>query len=190
MRWLKVSLYALLGLLLLLAAGAAILALTFNPNQYKEEVEKLVKEMTGRTLKFHGDVKLAFWPSLGVSLGKVTLSRRASEHDFAAFDSAHVSVRVLPLLRGEASVDQVRIAGLRASVIRATGGKFDFEDLLGAAGGGKKPAAAPAQPAKVKFDVAWRTPRSPTRMRAAGRRWKSRTWSCARAASPGTYRAS
>jgi AsmA protein len=154
MRWLKVSLYALLGLLLLLAAGAAILALTFNPNQYKEEVEKLVKEMTGRTLKFHGDVKLAFWPSLGVSLGKVTLSRRASEHDFAAFDSAHVSVRVLPLLRGEASVDQVRIAGLRASVIRATGGKFDFEDLLGAAGGGKKPAAAPAQPAKVKFDVA------------------------------------
>jgi len=154
MRWLKVSLYALLGLLLLLAAGAAILALTFDPNQYKDEVEKLVKERTGRTLKFHGDVKLAFWPSLGVSLGKVTLSRRASEHDFAAFDSAHVSVRVLPLLRGEASVDQVRIAGLRASVIRATGGKFDFEDLLGAAGGGKKPAAAPAQPAKVKFDVA------------------------------------
>ena len=153
MKWLKVSLYALLGLVLLVAAGAAILALTFDPNQYKDEVEKLVKENTGRTLKFHGDVKLAFWPSLGVSVGKVTLSRRASEHEFAAFDSAHVSVGVLPLLRGEVLVDQVRIAGLKASVIRAKGGKFDFEDLLGA-GGGKKPAAAPAQPAKVKFDVA------------------------------------
>lgn len=153
MKWLKVSLYALLGLVLLLVAAAAILALTFDPNQYKGEVEKLVKEQTGRTLKFHGDVKLAFWPSLGVSVGKVTLSRRASEHDFAAFDSAHASVRLLPLLRGEALVDQVRIAGLKASVIRAKGGKFDFEDLLGAAGG-KKPAAAPAQAAKVKFDVA------------------------------------
>jgi AsmA protein len=153
MKWLKYSLYALLGLVLLLVAGAAILALTFDPNQYTEEVEKLVKEKTGRTLKFHGDVKLAFWPSLGVSVGKVTLSRRASEHDFAAFDSAHVSVSVLPLLRGEALVDQVRIAGLKASVIRAKGGKFDFEDLLGA-GGAKKPAAAPAQPAMVKFDVA------------------------------------
>jgi len=153
MKWLKVSLYALLGLVLLLAAGAAILALTFDPNQYKDEVEKLVKEKTGRTLKFHGDVRLAFWPSIGVSVGKVTLSRRASEHDFAAFDSAHVSVRLLPLLRGEALVDQVRIAGLKASVIRAKGGKFDFEDLLGAAGA-KQPAAAPAQPAKVKFDVA------------------------------------
>jgi AsmA protein len=153
MRWLKYSLYGLLALVVLLAAGAAILALTFDPNQYKDEVEKLVKEHTGRTLKFHGDVKLAFWPSLGASVGKVTLSRRASEHDFAAFDSAHVSVRLLPLLRGEALVDQVRIAGLKASVIRAKGGKFDFEDLLGA-GGANKPAAAPARPAKVKFDVA------------------------------------
>ena len=152
MKWLKVSLYFLLGLVLLLAAGATILALTFDPNQYKDEVEKLVKDHTGRTLKFHGDVKLAFWPSLGVSVAKVTLSRRASEHDFAAVDSAHVSVRLLPLLRGEAQVDQVRIAGLKASVIRAKGGKFDFEDLLGA--GGQKPAAASAKPAKVKFDVA------------------------------------
>jgi AsmA protein len=153
MKWLKVSLYAILGLVVLLAVGAAILALTFDPNQYKDEVEKLVKESTGRTLKFHGDVKLALWPSLGVSVGRVTLSRRASAHDFAAFDSAHVSVRLLPLLRGEALVDQARIAGLRASVIRAKGGKFDFEDLLGAEGG-KKPAAAPARPAKVKFDIA------------------------------------
>ena len=153
MKWLKYSLYGLLALVVLLAAGAAILALTFDANQYKDEVEKLVKEKTGRTLKFHGDVKLAFWPSLGVSVGKVTLSRRASEHDFAAFDAAHVSVGVLPLLRGEVLVDQVRIAGLKASVIRAKGGKFDFEDLLGAAGA-KQPAAAPAKPAMVKFDVA------------------------------------
>ena len=153
MKWLRYSLYVLMGLVLLLVAGAAILALTFDPNQYKDEVEKLVKEQTGRTLKFHGDVKLAFWPSLGVSVGKVTLSRRGSEHDFAAFDSAHVSVRLLPLLRSEVLVDQLRVAGLKAHVIRAKGGKFDFEDLLGA-GGGKKPAPASAQPAKVKFAVA------------------------------------
>jgi AsmA protein len=153
-KWLKVSLYAVLGLVLLAVTGAVILVLTFDPNRYKDEVEKLVKDKTGRTLKFHSDVKLAFWPSLGVSVGKVTLSRRASAHDFAAFDSAHVSVRLLPLLHGEALVDQVRVAGLKASVIRAKGGKFDFEDLLGAAGA-KSPPPAPAPPAgKVKFDIA------------------------------------
>lgn len=155
MKWLKRLLYALLGLVLLVVAAAAILALTFDANQYQDEVEKLVKDKTGRTLKFHGDVKLAFWPSLGVAVGKVTLSRRASAHDFAAFDSAHVSVRLLPLLRGEALVDQVRVTGLQASVIRAKGGKFDFEDLLGAAGAKPPPAQAPAlQAGKVKFDIA------------------------------------
>lgn len=152
-KWLKVSLAAVGGLLALLVAGAVVLALSFDPNEYKDEVEALVKEKTGRTLKFHGDVKLAFWPSLGVAVGRVTLSRRASAHDFAAFDSARVSVRLLPLLGGEVLVDQVRVSGLRASVIRAKGGKFDFEDLLGG-GGEKKPAAVPAKPGKVKFDVA------------------------------------
>jgi AsmA protein len=154
MKILKYSLYALLALVLLAVAAAAILALTFDPNQYKDEVEKLVKERTGRTLKFHGDVKLAFWPSLGVSVGKVTLSRRASEHDFAAFESARVSVGLLPLLRGQVAVDQVRIVGLRASVIRAKGGKFDFEDLLGAAGAKKPAPPGAAGPSKVQFDVA------------------------------------
>jgi AsmA protein len=153
MKLLKYSLYALLALVLLAVAAAVILALTFDPNRYKDEVEKLVKERTGRTLKFHGEVKLAFWPSLGVSVGKVSLSRRASEHDFAAFDSAHVSVGVMPLLRGQVAVDQVRIAGLRASVIRAKGGKFDFEDLMGAAGA-RKPAAPAAGTSRVQFDVA------------------------------------
>jgi AsmA protein len=59
----------------------------------------------------------------------------------------------MPLLRGQVAVDQVRIAGLRASVIRAKGGKFDFEDLMGTAAAGK-PAAPGAAPGKVQFDIA------------------------------------
>jgi AsmA protein len=155
MKALKYALFGLLGLVLLAVAAAVILALTFDPNQYKDEVEKLVKERTGRTLKFHGDVKLAFWPSLGVSVGKVTLSRRASAYDFAAFDSARVSVGLMPLLRGQVAVDQVRITGLKASVIRAKDGKFDFHDLLGAGGAQKPPAPPPSgERSKVQFDVA------------------------------------
>jgi AsmA protein len=159
MRWLKIVLVALGALVLLVAIGIGILVATFDPNDYKGEIERLAKERTGRTLKFHGDIELALWPSIGAKIGKVTLSRRASEHDFAAVDSAQVAVRLMPLLRGEVVVDQVSLAGLRASVIRAKGGTFDFEDLLGAAGagaggGGAKPAPAGGPPTRVKFDVA------------------------------------
>jgi AsmA protein len=157
MKWLRYVAYAVGGLLLLVIAVVAFVAATFDPNAYKGEIEKAVKERTGRTLKFHGDIGVAFWPSIGARVGKVTLSRRASEHEFAAFDTAHVSVKLLPLLRREVQVDEVSISGLRANVIRAKGGKFDFEDLMGAAGA----AAAPAKPApeaaparQVKLDVA------------------------------------
>ena len=155
MKWLKYSLYAVGALLLLALAAVAIVAATFDPNAYKGEIEKRVKEATGRTLKFHGGIELAFWPAIGAKVGKVTLSRRASEHDFASIDGAQVAVALLPLFSGEVLVDEVRVNGLKASVIRAKGGKFDFEDLLGAAGGAAGPAPAGAAPAgKVKFDVA------------------------------------
>ncbi|HEX5093475.1 MAG TPA: AsmA family protein [Burkholderiales bacterium] len=157
MKWLKIAGYALGGLVLVVLAIMAFVALTFDPNAYKGEIEKQVKERTGRTLKFHGDIGLAFWPSIGAKVGKVTLSRRASEHDFAAFDAAHVSVRLLPLLRGEVLVNEVSVTGLKASVIRAKGGRFDFEDLTGAAGAGPapaKPAPGGASAEALKFDIA------------------------------------
>ena len=154
MKWLKYALYGLGGLVVLAIAVVAIVAATFDPNAYRGEIEKLVKERTGRTLKFHGDLGLAFWPSIGARVGKVTLSRRASAHDFAAFDAAHVSVRLLPLLRGEVLVDEVSVTGLQASVIRAKGVRFDFEDLAGAGGAAAKPAPGGAPGGKVKFDVA------------------------------------
>jgi AsmA protein len=157
MKWLKYLAYAVGAALLLVIAVVAFVAITFDPNAYKGEIENAVKARTGRTLKFHGDIGLAFWPSIGAKIGKVTLSRRASAHEFAAFDSAHVSVRLLPLLRGEVLVDQVSVTGLRASVIRAEGGRFDFEDLTAAAGAGgapAKPAASGAGAGKVRFDIA------------------------------------
>ncbi|MDH4173041.1 MAG: AsmA family protein [Betaproteobacteria bacterium] len=155
MKWLKYALYTLLGLVVLVLAGVALIAATFDPNAYKAEIEKRVKAATGRTLKFHGDIELAFWPAIGARVGKVTLSRRASEHDFAAVESARVAVAVLPLLRGQVQVDEVSLTGVKASVVRAKGGKFDFEDLMGAAGAPAQPGSAKgATPGKVKFDIA------------------------------------
>lgn len=152
MKGLKYSLYALGALVVLAIAAVAFVAATFDPNAYKGEIEKRVKEATGRTLRFHGDIELAFWPAIGAKVGRVTLSRRASEHDFASIEGAQISVALLPLLEGELLVDEVSVSGLNASVIRAKGGKFDFEDLLG---GAAKPApAGGAPPGKLKFDIA------------------------------------
>jgi AsmA protein len=150
--------YGLLGLgavLVLLVGAVAIFALTFDPNRYKGQAEAAVKEKTGRTLKLAGNIELAVWPSLGAKVAGVTLSEKGSSDEFLSVESAQVSVAVMPLLRGAAVVDGVRVAGLKASVVKDKQGKFNFDDLL--EGEAKKPAPKPEEKAgggaPVAFDI-------------------------------------
>jgi AsmA protein len=152
---LKYGLLGLGGLLVVAIGGVAVFAMTFDPNKYKGQVEAAVKEKTGRTLKLAGNLELAFWPSLGAKVAGVSLSERASDQQFLALESAHVSVAVMPLLRGAVMVDGVRIAGLKANVVKDKQGKFNFSDLTEASA--EKPAAQkaaePAGDAPVAFDI-------------------------------------
>src|SRR5687767_4387206 len=133
--------YTLIGLALLIVlviGAAAVFALTFDPNRYKDEIERLAREQTGRTLDIKGDIKMAFWPSLGADVAGVTLSERGSKEQFVAFDSAHASVKLMPLLQGQYIVDSVKLAGLKARIVKGKDGRYNFSDLL--EGEAKKPA--------------------------------------------------
>ena len=130
MKAIKLTLYVFAGLLVLLVLAVAIFALTFDPNRYKGQIESIVKEKTGRTLRLAGDLEVAFWPSLGAKVNGVTFSERAPDQQFLALDSAHASVAVLPLLHGAVVVDGIRVSGLKANVVKNKDGTFNFSDLL------------------------------------------------------------
>ena len=130
MKAIRISLYAIAGLVVLLVLGVAVFAMTFNPNRYKPEIERLVKEKTGRTLSLKGDLQLAFWPALGAKVNGVTFSERGSDQPFVAVDSAHASVALIPLLHGQAIVDGISVSGLKATVIKEKDGRFNFSDLM------------------------------------------------------------
>src|SRR3954469_23202995 len=129
MKAIRYTLYAIAGLVVLLVLGGVIFAMTFNPNRYKPEIERLVQEKTGRTLSLKGDLQVAVWPALGAKVNGVTLSEHASDQQFLALDSAHASVALLPLLHGQAIVDGIRVSGLKATVIKEKDGRFNFSDL-------------------------------------------------------------
>lgn len=149
---LKYGLLGLGGLVLLAIAGAVAFALTFDPNRYKNDIERLVSERTGRTLNLKGDIKMAFWPSLGADVAGVTLSEKASKQEFLSFDSAHASVKLTPLLRGEYIVDSLKLSGLKARIVKGKDGRYNFSDLL--EGEAKaKPAAEPKKTAETKTPV-------------------------------------
>lgn len=127
---LKYSLFALGGLILLLVIVAAIVAATFDPNDYKPLIVKMVQEKKQRTLNIEGDIKLAFWPKIGANLGKVSLSEHQSDKEFASVQGLKVSLALLPLLKKQVEVDTIYIDGARVNIVRYEDGSTNFDDLL------------------------------------------------------------
>src|SRR5882672_9278696 len=141
------------GVVALVAAGIVVFALTFDPNRYKDDIERIAKERTGRTLKLQGELKLVFFPSLGASVAGVMLSERGSGREFVRLESAHASVKLLPLLHGQVIVDAVRVSGLRAQLVKNKDGTYNFSDLL--EGKAEKPGLKrKEQSTPVIFDIA------------------------------------
>ena len=153
---LKYGLIGLGTLVLVGVAGAAIFAMTFDPNRYKGEIERLAKEKTGRTLAIKGDIRMAFWPSLGAEVNGVTFSEKGASQEFVAFDKAHASVKLMPLLRGVYIVDSVSLSGLKARIVKGKDGRYNFSDLMEGEAQAK-PAAEPKQTQQgspLVFDIA------------------------------------
>jgi len=158
LKALKISLYLGAGLVVVVVAAVAIFAMTFDPNRYKGDIQRIVKERTGRTLELKGPLELAFWPSLGAKVSGVVLSEQGTAQPFVSLESAHASVALLALLRGAVIVDRVRLSGLRAQIVKDKDGRFNFQDLIEQAG--EKPAAKAEKKAPdsskgtVAFDIA------------------------------------
>jgi AsmA protein len=158
MKILKYALFTLGGLVVLVVLAIAVLLATFDPNQYKSELSRVVKEKTGRTLSIDGAIRLSFYPSIGVAVGKTSLSERNSDRNFARIDEMKVSLALVPLLSRQVVVDRVTLSGLNVELVKDKGGRTNFADLAGA-GGPPAPAKAPApksaaQHAPVALDIA------------------------------------
>lgn len=143
-KFLKYGLYALAGVIALLLIVVAVIAATFNPNDYKPLIIKLVKEKKERTLNIEGDIKLAFWPKIGANLGKVAISEHQSDKEFASIQSAQVALAVLPLLKKQLVVDTIYIDGAQANIIKYKDGTTNFDDLL---------SKDEEESQEIKFDV-------------------------------------
>jgi AsmA protein len=138
LKILGLTLAVLFGLLI---AAAIILPLVFDPNQYKGEVIRLVKEQTGRNLKIEKKIGWSFFPRLGVEAGGLELSNAPGfgKEPFASIDAAGVHVEFLPLLSGKITVDTMYLHGLNLNLAKNAAGKNNWEDLAAKEAGATKP---------------------------------------------------
>lgn len=129
-RTLRYVLFATFGVAAVGATTVFFLASRFDPNAYKPEIQRFVQEETGRKLTLEGDLKLRLFPSVAVEISRASLSERDGKTPFAAVSSARISLAVIPLLSQRAEVDQVRIDGLSATLVRHKDGRLNIDDLV------------------------------------------------------------
>ncbi len=141
----KTILMFLSSVVLLVLAAVVILPFVLDVNDYKSEIEKVVKEKTGRTLTIEGELNLSVFPWLGISTGAVKLSNAVgfSEQNFAAIKASEVKVKLLPLFSKNVEVSTVVLKGLELHLAKNKQGISNWEDLI------KKDQSPAADPVKA-----------------------------------------
>lgn len=147
MKALKYVLYGAGGLLALTLIAVIGAVLVVDGAFVKNHLERAMKEKN-RTLTIEGEPKLKLFPVAGLALGKTTLSEPGSDKPFVTLDSAEVAVRVMPLLSGEVAIETLKLAGLKANVVRRKDGTLNFADLAGAR---EKSPGNPEAPPNVRI---------------------------------------
>jgi len=155
-KFLKYLLIGLLSLVVLVLAAVALIAATFNPNDYKPRLIELVQQTTGRTLAIPGDIRLTFYPSVGADLGEFSLSGPKDKQPLVAGKKVHVAVALMPLLSRQVVVDSVSLDGLSLALHRFKDGSTNYDKLYQSkdeAPKDKPPQTPEAQSKPVTLDI-------------------------------------
>lgn len=125
----------LLGLLLIIVALGFALTHLFDPNDYKDEIRQIARDKAHIELTLNGDIGWSLFPWLGLELHEASVATlNKPTEPFADLQMLGLSVRVLPLLRREVQMSDVRVEGLNLRLNRDKDGHGNWEDI------GKAPA--------------------------------------------------
>lgn len=143
MRALKIAGIVVGSIVALIVLALIAVVLFVDPNDYRDDIERVVENKTGRQLTLSGELHLSIFPWLALKAGPASLGDAPGFGDepFASIQEARVGVRLLPLIRGKIEVGDVRLAGARIRLITDEHGRNNWADL------GEQQAEAPPAPA-------------------------------------------
>ena len=73
MRPLRIVAYVAAGLIGLIVIGLVLVVVFVDPNDYRDDIQRIVKEKTGRELTLSGDLKLSVFPWIALETGAASL---------------------------------------------------------------------------------------------------------------------
>lgn len=144
----------------LLVAVVVALPFLLPTSVYKEQIIEQTRLATGRALAIDGDLRLSFWPALGVEVEKVRFANvaGAAEADMATMDKLVVGAELWPLLGGALKVTEIRLVNpvINLEIDEKGRGNWLFEPQTAAAGAEMPAAEAPPASSTSSADFSFR----------------------------------
>ncbi|MBM0103753.1 AsmA family protein [Steroidobacter sp. S1-65] len=150
MRALKIAGIVVGSIVALIVVALLAVLLFVDPNDYRDDIERIVESKTGRQLTLSGELNLSIFPWLALEAGPASLGEAPGFGDepFVAIQEARVGVRLLPLIRGKVEVGNVRLAGARIRLVTDETGRNNWADL-----GEQQEQAQPAPTEETTMEV-------------------------------------
>lgn len=118
------------GVFLLLGAVLTYVVFVLDPNDYKAELARVVKDKTDMELALTGDLAWTLYPDIGIALGKTSLTDPVAGEQLLAVNQASVSVQLLPLLSQQVRIDAIALDGAAVRFVQHADGSTSWDRLL------------------------------------------------------------
>src|SRR5688572_293462 len=131
MRALKIAgivVGALAGVVVLAAVAIVMLV---DPNDYRDDIARIVQEKTGRPLEIRGGMDLKLFPWIALEVEEVSLGNPPGygNEPFLTVSHVNVGVKLLPLLSKKVEVRRVSVEGLAVTLISRGEEENNWKDL-------------------------------------------------------------
>src|SRR5215470_12205415 len=130
MRALKIAGIVVGAVVGLVVIGIVAILLIVDPNDYRDDIAKLVQQKTGRPLEIRGKLGLKLFPWIALEVNDVRLGNPPGygNEPFLSVTSASVGVKLLPLLHKQVEVRRVSVDGLSVTLVSRSAEQNNWKD--------------------------------------------------------------
>lgn len=116
------------GILAILALAVLALVLFVDIGRYRPRLETEASRILGLDVQIRGEMKIEYFPPLGVSLADIHGARRGAT--VVRVERMRAGLKILPLLLGRVRFREVELIRPQLSLLRTASGPFDFDRYL------------------------------------------------------------
>ena len=126
-----------LTLVMLVIASSVVLGAAYvfhnqDMAHYRDRIQQLMLDRSGRDVQIRGDIRAMLFPGVGLSLRDVWIANAAGFETDAFAEVEHVRLRLdwLALLGGDISINNLELRGVQLNLQRDEEGQSNWDDLM------------------------------------------------------------